>query len=104
MKFKRFVIAVTIGTGILGSVIYSSASAATLETKKVELENVSQDGKDVHAAGIGNVAQKAWVYGTEAAKHYGGKALNMFFDNGGFSINHEPDKDINNVDVIFDKK
>ncbi|MEC1667153.1 hypothetical protein [Bacillus mojavensis] len=104
MKLKRFVIAVTIGTGILGSVMYSSASAATLETKKVELENVSQEGEDANAAGIGNLAQKAWVYGTEAAKHYGGKALNMFLDNGGLGITKPSNEEVQDMDVIFDKK
>lgn len=85
-KFRNVALATVLGAGILGTTAFTShASASSLETKVVDIAetNLVYEGSEAQPRNLVTAAQKAWVYGTVAVKYWGGKAVDMFFNNGG---------------------
>lgn len=101
MKLKNAVLATVLGVGVLGGSLYaSSASASSIETQTVKVSEQSVQNGGATTQGWASALTKAYVYGKEAAKHYAGKAADMFFNNGGGMSVSEKQK---NADTVFDK-
>ncbi|EOO65109.1 hypothetical protein IIC_06140 [Bacillus cereus VD021] len=103
-KFKFAALSCALGLGLVGTTLFSSqASASSLDTKVVSLENSSQEPTVEYGktTGLAKLGQKAWVYGTEAAKFYAKQAAQMYIDNGGLAPANEFK---GNADIIFDQK
>ncbi|HDR8121199.1 hypothetical protein COD82_29305 [Bacillus cereus] len=99
-KFKFAALSCALGLGLVGTTLFSSqASASSLDTKVVSLENSSQEPTVEYGKTSG--LAKAWVYGTEAAKFYAKQAVQMYLDNGGLAPANEFK---GNADIIFDQK
>ncbi|EEL36820.1 hypothetical protein SAMN04487922_13612 [Bacillus toyonensis] len=103
-KFKFAALSCALGLGLVGTTLFSSqASASSLDTKVVSLENSSQEPTVEYGktSGLLKFGQKAWVYGTEAAKFYAKDVAQMYLDNGGLAPANEFK---GNADIIFDQK
>ncbi|EOO65112.1 MULTISPECIES: hypothetical protein [Bacillus cereus group] len=104
-KFKFAALSCAFGLGLVGTTLFSSqASASSLDTKVVSLENASQEPTVEYGktTGLAKLGQKAWVYGTEAATHYGKQVGKAFVETGMFVAPSPGVK--GNTDIVFDQK
>ncbi|EEL52938.1 hypothetical protein bcere0023_55620 [Bacillus cereus Rock4-2] len=100
-KFKFVALSCAFGLGLVGTTLFSSqASASSLNTKVVSLENSSQEPTVEYGKTSG--LAKAWVYGTEAATYYAKKVGKAALDATGWMA---PSHEIKvNTDIVFDQK
>ncbi|GGI45678.1 hypothetical protein GCM10008018_13360 [Paenibacillus marchantiophytorum] len=113
---KKILIIGLLSLAVMGTSAYASESTSQLPTNEVTIAPPSTSINDQEvqplalasavkavaqaAKAVGNAAQKAYVYGTEAAKHYAPEVLGNLSDAFGATN----DKLVQEgTDIIFDK-
>ncbi|MGA6580825.1 hypothetical protein [Providencia sp. NPDC089923] len=89
------------GINSKSSELSSEPAVANISEEKQQVETIELEATLDEGLVARAWLRTAYVYGTEAVKHYGGKVVASFFNNGG-GANIAEESDLEDLDIVFD--